>query len=50
MRVYRGYHIIRTTYQGLVAYYVREWGPGDLAANLRTIKRWIDCAIAGRRG
>lgn len=42
---YRGYQIRRTRYQGLTAYLVPELYGRDLAANLRTAKRWIDWAI-----
>ena len=43
---YKGRIITRTTYQGLSAYRVNGWF--ELAANLATVKRWIDIEIATR--
>jgi hypothetical protein len=45
-RLYRGYEIRRTQYQGLSAYYCPALAGGSLAANLKTIRKWIDAAIA----
>ncbi len=43
---YKGITVTRTTYQGLSAYRVNNWF--ELAANLATVKRWIDIEIAAR--
>jgi len=46
---YRRFTIKRTKYQGLVAYAVAPpTGPGwaELAANIKTAKKWIDAHLA----
>jgi hypothetical protein len=44
--IYRGRAIQRVNYQGTVCY--RVPGSSDLAANLKTAKKWIDAELAGK--